>query len=138
MNLLSCPHSSLLCIKHPHNSLFSSHPKVTKLPLSLTSKPTPIKPSAYVDEWGEKSTPDQEPTTRFPDPRGDDDEWGAAGNGVPPVDEESVEDEELKALKKALVDTVYGTDSGFGASSEVRAEALSLQKLEAANLPKAY
>lgn len=37
-------------------------------------------------------------------------------------------------LKRCLVDTVYGTNLGFGASAEVRAEALELvNQLEAVN-----
>ncbi|XP_049376419.1 plastoglobulin-1, chloroplastic-like [Solanum stenotomum] len=44
------------------------------------------------------------------------------------------EDERLAEMKRCLIDTVYGTDFGLRASSEVRAEALELvAKLEAAN-----
>ncbi|XP_004244405.1 plastoglobulin-1, chloroplastic [Solanum lycopersicum] len=44
------------------------------------------------------------------------------------------EDERVAEMKRCLIDTVYGTDFGLRASSEVRAEALELvAKLEAAN-----
>ncbi|XP_006368003.1 plastoglobulin-1, chloroplastic-like isoform X1 [Solanum tuberosum] len=44
------------------------------------------------------------------------------------------EDERIAEMKRCLIDTVYGTDFGLRASSEVRAEALELvAKLEAAN-----
>lgn len=62
------------------------------------------------------------------------------GNGSPVADggvgESVVEDGggRLWELKRALVDTVYGSDLGFRASSEVRAEVLELvSQLEAAN-----
>ncbi|KAH6817985.1 Plastid-lipid associated protein PAP / fibrillin family protein [Perilla frutescens var. frutescens] len=116
----------------------------------------PPKPSAssenpsFVDEWGDKSEPEPEPTSRFsgPDPPKDDDEWGGSGvelgNGTPVADGgagvESVAEElegggaRLWELKRALVDTVYGSDFGFRASAEVRAETLELvSQLEAAN-----
>lgn len=96
-----------------------------------------------MDEWGEKSEPEPVPATKFsgPDPPTEkaEDEWGADGvkddgfgNGTPGVEE--VESEKLRDLKRALVDTVYGSDFGFRASVEVRAEALELiSQLEAVN-----
>lgn len=102
------------------------------------------KPKTVTDEWGEKAEPEPEPPTKFsgPDPSGEeaDDEWGGVevkddryGNGTPGVDVDG-ESQKLKDLKRALVDTVYGTDFGFRASSEVRAEAIELiAQLEAAN-----
>ncbi|KAG9154010.1 hypothetical protein Leryth_000511 [Lithospermum erythrorhizon] len=97
-------------------------------------QPRPPQHSTRMDEWGEKTDPDPEPTTRFPDPIVEADEWSGIANGLP-SDEVVIEgDERNLELKRALVDTVFGTDSGFGASSEVRAEALELvQQLEAAN-----
>lgn len=104
------------------------------------------KPNTFVDEWGEKSEPEPEPLTKFsgPDPPGDDeanDEWGGVGvkdnglgNGTPGAGDDAGESEKLRDWKRAFVDTVYGTDFGFRASTEVRAEALELiSQLEAAN-----
>lgn len=100
-----------------------------------------------MDEWGEKSEPEPETITKFtdPDPPGkeaDNDEWGGDdlvervgfGNGTPGVDDAAEESERLEGLKRALVDTVYGSELGYRASAEVRAEALELvAQLEAAN-----
>lgn len=112
------------------------------------------KSSANIsDEWGEKNEPDPEASSssKFPDsdPPRDEDEWeeGAGadaggyidgGNGTPATAteapaEEGV-DEKLEGLKRALVDTVYGTELGFRAGSEIRAEVSELvTQLEAAN-----
>ncbi|XP_027081820.1 plastoglobulin-1, chloroplastic [Coffea eugenioides] len=102
------------------------------------------KPKTVTDEWGEKGEAEPEPPTKFsgPDPPGEeaDDEWGGVGvkddrygNGSPGVEVDG-ESQKLRDLKRALVDTVYGTDFGFRASSELRAEAIELiAQLEAAN-----
>lgn len=74
----------------------------------------------------------------------DDDEWGpdregpaviAEGSGVAVAEkEEPAEPEEIASLKKALVDSFYGTDRGLKASSETRAEIVELiTQLEAKN-----
>ncbi|KAK9275295.1 hypothetical protein L1049_022557 [Liquidambar formosana] len=103
-------------------------------------------PTGIVDEWGEKAEP--EPETSYSkladaDPPKNEDEWGGdegvgdvyigSGNGsaaAPAV----AEVDKFGELKRCLVDTVYGTNLGFGASSEVRAEALELvNQLEAVN-----
>lgn len=77
-----------------------------------------------------------------PDPPRDEDEWTGkdVGNGSPGVEVSGgvslKEDGDGKVyeLKRALLDTVYGSDFGFRASSEVRAEALELVlQLEASN-----
>ncbi|KAL3497890.1 hypothetical protein ACH5RR_040622 [Cinchona calisaya] len=119
-------------------------PKPPSLPDADDDEEPDKKPTAFVDEWGEKSEPEPEPTTKFsgPDPprEGVDDEWGGVGvkddgfwNGTPGVDEGG-ESDKLRDLKRAFVDTVYGSDFGFRASSEVRAEALELvAQLEASN-----
>ncbi|KAK6162178.1 hypothetical protein DH2020_002019 [Rehmannia glutinosa] len=140
-----------------HSLSFSPNPKFIFSVRSSYSfnNPTdpPSKPDsgsekpAYVDEWGEKTEPEPEPASKFsgPDPPKDEDEWGGSGvefgNGSPVADggvDVSVKDEDgdgkLWELKRALVDTVYGSDFGFRASAEVRAEALELvSQLEAAN-----
>ncbi|KAF8101719.1 hypothetical protein N665_0201s0043 [Sinapis alba] len=85
--------------------------------------------SAISDEWGEKSEPvPEESVTRFAesDPPRNEDEWeeGEGGDGV---------DKTLE-LKRCLADTVYGTELGFRAGSEVRAEVLEIvNQLEALN-----
>lgn len=100
--------------------------------------------SGIVDEWGERAEPDPEPPTKLPeaDPAGDEDEWGGvgvsdddyvlSGNGSAGVN--TGVDDKLMELKRCLVDSVYGTDLGFRASPEVRAEVSELvNQLEAAN-----
>lgn len=72
-----------------------------------------------------------------------DDEWGyekeepfGDGSGVAVAEEEEkpLEPSEIYRLKKALVDSFYGTDRGLGASSETRAEIVELiTQLEAKN-----
>ncbi|TMW96582.1 hypothetical protein EJD97_007148 [Solanum chilense] len=138
----------------PHTSLPSSVPasRLRKfqnfsVQSSISSSNEPEKPTSitpdndkaddkaveFVDEWGEKSEPEPGPVTKLADsdPREYDDEWG---NGSPGVDVSGEEDEKLLELKRCLVDTVYGTDFGFRASSEIRAEALEVvSQLEAAN-----
>lgn len=67
-----------------------------------------------------------------------DDEWGpekeeeAYGGGV--AVEEKPTETETEKLKKALVDSFYGTDLGLKATSETRAEIVELiTQLEAKN-----
>lgn len=76
------------------------------------------------------------------DPSRDDDEWGeekgyaAVGNGsaAQSIGVVVKKDERIEDLKRCLVDTVYGTDFGFRANPEVRAEVLELvNQLEALN-----
>lgn len=115
------------------------------------------KNSGIEDEWGEKSysEPRPVPTVSDSDPPRDEDEW----IGAKPVKNESVsdnktasdpetrpltrlpvsdppkgEEERVAELKRCLMDTVYRTEFGLRASSEIRAEALELvSQLEAAN-----
>ncbi|KAM7525459.1 hypothetical protein LguiA_015361 [Lonicera macranthoides] len=101
-------------------------------------------PTAFVDEWGEKAEPETETEqpTKFSDadPPQNEDEWGGkdeyvvTGNGTA-VDLGGDDDGDKNGeLKRCLVDTVYGTDLGFGASAEVRAEVLELvTQLEGVN-----
>lgn len=76
-------------------------------------------------------------STSAADPPTNDDEWGgdpAPPPPPPPVPEEDNEEERREELKRCLVDTVYGSDLGFRASSEVRGEVLELvTQLEATN-----
>ena len=67
-----------------------------------------------------------------------DDEWGrqeeedpySGGSGVVVAEEET----EVEKLKKALVDSFYGTDRGLKATSDTRAEIVELiTQLEAKN-----
>ncbi|PHU28784.1 putative plastid-lipid-associated protein 3, chloroplastic [Capsicum chinense] len=120
----------------PYISLPSSlpTPKLRKfLNFSVQSSSNDPEKPIITDEWGDKSEPEPEPVTKLADsdPPKYEDEWG---NGSPAVEVSSGEDEKLLELKRCLVDTVYGTDFGFRASSEIRAEALEfVSQLEAAN-----
>ncbi|GER34655.1 plastid-lipid associated protein PAP / fibrillinfamily protein [Striga asiatica] len=114
MSLLNPNPSSLL---RPHRLPHSFLPKSTKphhavKSLSPTNKSIFSVRSSYTsysfNEWGERTGPEPEP--------------------------ESKADEKLWELKRALLDTVYGSDLGFRASAEVRAEVHELvSQLEAAN-----
>ncbi|ESQ52160.1 hypothetical protein EUTSA_v10016800mg [Eutrema salsugineum] len=99
----------------------------------------PDTASAITDEWGEKSEPAPEDSgTRFPesDPPRNEDEWEERNDGEAEVDAgngNAVPDPTWE-LKRCLADTVYGTELGFRANSEVRAEVLELvNQLEALN-----
>uniref|UniRef100_A0A0E0R2V6 Plastid lipid-associated protein/fibrillin conserved domain-containing protein n=1 Tax=Oryza rufipogon TaxID=4529 RepID=A0A0E0R2V6_ORYRU len=98
---------------------------------SGNSRPVPV-----TDEWGEPGVPEPQSTSAA-DPPTNDDEWGgdpAQPPPPPPVPEEDNEEERREELKRCLVDTVYGSDLGFRASSEVRGEVLELvTQLEATN-----
>ncbi|XP_077216264.1 plastid-lipid associated protein PAP / fibrillin family protein [Tasmannia lanceolata] len=98
------------------------------------------------DEWGEKA--ESEPEASYTklsdaDPRKEEDEWGGeeensgflSGNGSAGVsDKGEGEFDKLLDLKRALVDSCYGTEFGFRASSETRAEIVELvNQLEAVN-----
>ncbi|KAJ8568201.1 hypothetical protein K7X08_020923 [Anisodus acutangulus] len=132
----------------PHTYLPSSvpTPKLRKFPnfsaqSSISSSNDPEKPTfitpdndkaaEFVDEWGEKPEPDPVTKLADSDPPNYEDERGNVSTWV---DVSVGEDEKLLELKRCLVDTVYGTDFGFRASSEIRAEALEfVSQLEAAN-----
>ncbi|KAF8032543.1 hypothetical protein BT93_D1446 [Corymbia citriodora subsp. variegata] len=152
--LSGVPSASFL--KPPHASASASRrfPRLTLARSSSSSSsdaPEPdSSPANITDEWGEKADPDPESSySKLSDsdpPRGDD-EWGGAGggveeyvevgNGTPSAQGEAAVQEEVDKvgdLKRCLVDTVYGTDFGFRAGQEVRAEVLELvNQLEAAN-----
>ncbi|CAL4915742.1 unnamed protein product [Urochloa decumbens] len=95
-----------------------------------------------VDEWGEPGEPEPEPPSSADPPiPGADDEWGKEPSAPPPpppppaaaeeVDEQA---ERREDLKRCLVDTVYGYELGFRASTEVRGEVVELvTQLEATN-----
>lgn len=94
---------------------------------------------AITDEWGEKSeTGPEESGTRFADsdPPTNEDEWEERNVGEAEVDagNGSAVHDRTGELKRCLADTVYGTELGFRADSEVRAEVLELvNQLEALN-----
>ncbi|KAF6148539.1 hypothetical protein GIB67_042498 [Kingdonia uniflora] len=97
-------------------------------PINNGDKPPSIK---ITDEWGEKLEPEEEETPSISDSVRDDDEWGGVSEEEGKVYDD---DDKLGDLKRCLVDTFYGTELGFGASSEVRAEVLELvNQLEALN-----
>ncbi|KAL5232403.1 hypothetical protein ABZP36_031179 [Zizania latifolia] len=88
------------------------------------------------DEWGEPGVPEPQPTSEA-DPPINDDEWGGdpAPDPAPVQDDADADaDERREELKRCLVDTVYGSDLGIRASTEVRGEVMELvTQLEAAN-----
>ncbi|KAE9596922.1 hypothetical protein Lal_00007370 [Lupinus albus] len=110
-------------------------------------------PAKISDDWGEDYDPEAESSTsKLPDsdPPKNEDEWQEGdvsvdvANGSPvaayaatevPSEEVPVDGGgEFEGLKRALVDTVYGTELGFRAGSEIRAEVSELvTQLEAAN-----
>lgn len=95
------------------------------------------------DEWGEKSEPQPDPEpTLLPDSDSPnyEDEWEedyATANGTANMQQQQPEEDKssfVSDLKRCLVDTVYGTELGFRAGPDVRAEVLELvNQLEAAN-----
>ena len=109
----------------------------------------PVKSPSIADKWGEESEPEPEASiTKLPDSDPPDykDEWKRGGSGGEKIDGGNGSpaaainvgtqrlDVRLVGLKRALVDTVYGTDLGFRASVEVRVEVSELvAQLEAAN-----
>ncbi|XWS49523.1 hypothetical protein CRYUN_Cryun12cG0010300 [Craigia yunnanensis] len=124
------------------------------------SDPNPLTPpssfqASVTDEWGEKSELGSEPEpTKLPDfdPPRNEDEWeeeyveigngpAVAAQGAEAATEDAAEKEEEEGfdsrvadLKRSLVDNVYGTELGFRAGPEVRAEVLELvNQLEAIN-----
>ncbi|XP_058104011.1 plastoglobulin-1, chloroplastic [Magnolia sinica] len=107
-------------------------------------------PKGITDEWGENAEPGAEEAsaTKLPeaDPPKYEDEWGTdggsaesadyiSGNGsAGAYDKASEEYDKLGDLKRCLVDSFYGTELGFRASVETRAEIVELvNQLEAAN-----
>ncbi|KAM6587741.1 hypothetical protein CsatA_010346 [Cannabis sativa] len=119
------------------------------------SDPIPGKPpsesgdelaSKITDEWGVEAGPEElNSSTKLAnsDPPKDEDEWGGpdrfvgVDNGSPAsvgAETEDLGNDKLAELKRCLVDSVYGTELGFRASLEERAEILELvNQLEALN-----
>ncbi|KAL9664576.1 hypothetical protein QQ045_019981 [Rhodiola kirilowii] len=142
-NLITIPKSVTLNLNPTTTRLHSTPPANN----SDYESDVPESATNIVDEWGEKAEPERESElTRFTDadPAKDEDEWGGDDFGNGKIKEDVVEtaavvveevtDERIGDLKRALVDTVYGTNLGFGASVEVRAEVLELvNQLEAEN-----
>ncbi|CAJ1931088.1 unnamed protein product [Sphenostylis stenocarpa] len=135
-----------------HLSLSSRSPRFPFLRFRASADDDAGKPTGKIsDEWGEDYEPEADTLpSKLPDsdPPKDEDEWqegGAApeaggyidsGNGTPVAKapaEEGVDDK-VEGLKRALVDTVYGTELGIQGRSEVRAEVSELvTQLEAVN-----
>ncbi|KAK1325617.1 hypothetical protein QJS10_CPA01g02952 [Acorus calamus] len=104
------------------------------------SDPSAKAATGVPDGWAERP-PAAEVETYTSDPPKDEDEWGSdpstadageeylSGNGSPGEGYDK-----LGELKRCLVDSVYGTDLGLNAESEVRAEVLEIvNQLEAVN-----
>ncbi|KAJ0051462.1 hypothetical protein Pint_03495 [Pistacia integerrima] len=116
----------------------SSQPDPTPKPDSESAAETS---ASITDEWGEKMEPESEPEpSKLPDsdPPKNEDEWEeeyvSQGNGTAAQVAGEDDNTELADLKRSLVDTVYGTEFGFRAGAEVRAEVLELvNQLEALN-----
>ncbi|WVZ09531.1 hypothetical protein V8G54_014061 [Vigna mungo] len=135
-----------------HLSLSPRFPRSPSRRIRASAADDAGKPAGKIsDEWGEDYDPEAEASSsKLPDsdPPKDEDEWqegGEApdsggyidgGNGTPVAEAPSEEgvDDKVEGLKRALVDTVYGTELGIQAGSEVRAEVSELvTQLEAVN-----
>ncbi|KAK3026684.1 hypothetical protein RJ639_041531 [Escallonia herrerae] len=148
------PHSLSFPLLHPKtrlstaiSSTSSGDPFPPKPPFTRENDESNTPPNPPTDEWGEKAEPETEPSTKLADsdPPKNEDEWGPAaevddyvtsGNGSAGADADVAGggDDKVGELKRCLVDSVYGTELGFRASAEVRAEVLELVvQLEAAN-----
>ncbi|KAG9455099.1 hypothetical protein H6P81_008003 [Aristolochia fimbriata] len=89
----------------------------SKLSGAAAARGRPAAARAVDDEWG-------------PEPK--EDESGSAATAV--VDPPPAEPSEVERLKKALIDSLYGTERGLKATSETRAEVVELiTQLEAQN-----
>ncbi|KAK6934955.1 Plastid lipid-associated protein/fibrillin conserved domain [Dillenia turbinata] len=138
-----------LSTKNPRKLTHSSFRLYSSL-CGFEPDPIPPKPDSspanIADEWGEKSEPEpHSETTKFSysDPPKDEDEWGGdtgdkyigSGNGsASAAGTTEVFEDKAAELKRCLVDTIYGTELGFRATAEVRAEVLELvNQLEAVN-----
>ncbi|OWM64165.1 hypothetical protein CDL15_Pgr018736 [Punica granatum] len=151
-HLLSLPILSSTARRFPrlHSSLSPGSPDPEPNPDLSAADKSP----AVTDEWGEKTDPDgtynySKLSDSDPPKEEQDDEWGAdvagdgtaddyvsGGNGsaAAAAPAAAAVDDKVGDLKRCLVDTVYGSDLGFRASPEVRAEVLELvNQLEAAN-----
>ncbi|KAJ8626035.1 hypothetical protein MRB53_019342 [Persea americana] len=125
--------------KSPIEGTSSSEEDAAEGPVAEPVEEIEEKP-LVVDEWGEKAEYEEvNSTTKLSeaDPPKDEDEWGndvagssdyLSGNGNAGVIDK------LGELKRCLVDSVYGTEYGFRASAETRAEVVELvNQLEAGN-----
>ncbi|XP_050265148.1 plastid lipid-associated protein 3, chloroplastic [Quercus robur] len=155
--LLSCtkPKSKTHFLQVTHSSLSDSDP--TPKPRVSDDKGEPSDSDSETEPEPEPESPPDPPKSE--DERGPDDatpKLNAASSSVTEVKEEEVakyatidegnnaaftakpdvspEEDKLAELKRCLVDTFYGTEFGFRASPEVRAEVSELvNQLEAAN-----
>nr|KJB37718.1 hypothetical protein B456_006G217700 [Gossypium raimondii] len=142
-------------------SLSSSRSDPTPESESDSDPETPTQIN-ITDEWGERSELGSDPVpTKLPDsdPPRNEDEWEEQyvekGNGTPAAAQGAAEpataaaepatadvaegfDDRVADLKRCLVDSVYGTELGFRAGQELRAEILELvNQLEAVNPTRA-
>ncbi|KAI8013957.1 hypothetical protein LOK49_LG05G01868 [Camellia lanceoleosa] len=118
----------LLCPTNPHSLSFFLLSKPTTTVRFSSLNPLSREPltsntlyNFSVDEWGDTDPPQNE----------DDNDNGIVGEEAR-VDDDN--NDKLMELQRCLGDHVYGTDLGFQASTEVRAEVLELiNQLKAAN-----
>ncbi|XVF87798.1 hypothetical protein PTKIN_Ptkin18bG0149900 [Pterospermum kingtungense] len=105
-------------IKESQNSIGKSRFLTQK---SIRKKPVFLVRAGEEDEWG-------------PDPEWEEPEETESAGVAVAEEEKPKEVVEIENLKKALVDSFYGTDRGLNASSETRAEIVELiTQLEAKN-----
>ncbi|CAD6212174.1 unnamed protein product [Miscanthus lutarioriparius] len=136
------PHTSGLRLRRPPGATGRGRGAIPdewgeRSPPGAREPPTQPDPPIDADEWGEPGAPEPEPPSAAdpPSPAADD-EWEEELEPPEPGEEEEEDEQAVKReeLKRCLVDTVYGSDLGFRASTEVRGEVVELvTQLEAAN-----
>ena len=155
--LFICPHSSLFSSPNPitkQPSFSSSSTSSLSFPISrprplrklLHNRPLrvhsdeePEPPSGLTDEWGDPAEPElasARSKLSDADPTTNDDEWGQDGYAAAAAENPSAGDgdEKVRELKRCMVDSFYGTQMGFSAKTEERAEIMELvNQLEALN-----
>lgn len=106
----------------PNRSILLHLGTINQRPSGLTRDIARVRPefkirTALDDEWGPEK-----------------DEGSAVSVAEKPDEESAVEVSEIARLKKALVDSLYGTNRGLSATSETRAEIVELiTQLESKN-----
>lgn len=116
-------------------SLNPAHHRLASKPFSLLFAPNSVVLAAKFNNQLKFSTHEfvgTRPATRLRVV--DEDEWGPEKETESAVAVAEPEPAETSRLKKALVDSFYGTDRGLSATSETRAEIVELiTQLEAQN-----
>ncbi|RZC74094.1 hypothetical protein C5167_049575 [Papaver somniferum] len=144
----SQPSSTSLLSQNLGNYFSSSriHSQNPNLSLSLSKRTSRNFSSFRIRSSNEENEQKPLPSkSSESDPPENEDEWGGGGGeeevvvggrdyGTAGVNVNETDDDKLGDLKRCLVDTFYGTELGFKASGEVRAEVLELvNQLESLN-----